>query len=73
MKIVNYERICDGYYYASSMRMLRRLLNNPALLMEPPKRVMLDPAVSNPLINDPNAGVDAAEEEHCELETAAAE
>lgn len=73
MKIVNDERICDGYYYASSMRMLRRLLNNPALLMEPPKRVMLDPAVSNPLINDPNAGVDAAEEEHCERETAAAE
>lgn len=70
MKIVNDERICDGYYYANSMRMLRRLLMNPATLLEPPKKVMLDPAVANPLINDPNAGVDAAEEEHSGAETA---
>lgn len=70
MKIVNDERTCDGYYYANSMRMLRRLLMNPAMLLEPPKKVMLDPAVANPLINDPNAGVDAAEEEHSGAETA---
>ena len=70
MKIVNDERICDGYYYASSMRLLRRLLMNPALLMEPPKYVKLDPAVSNPLINDPNAGVGAAEEEHRGMDAA---
>lgn len=64
IKIVNDERICDGYYYAASMRYLRKLLNNPALLMEPPKYVKLDPGVTNPLINDPNAEVDAAEREH---------
>ena len=52
------------------MRMLRRLLMNPATLLEPPKKVMLDPAVANPLINDPNAGVDAAEEEHSGAEDA---
>ena len=60
IKIVNDERVCDGYYYANSMRMLRRLLMNPALLLEPPEYVRLDPAVTNRLINDPNAGVDAA-------------
>lgn len=64
LKTVNDERICDGYYYASSMRYLRRLLNNPALLLEPPAEVKLDPAVTNRLINDPNAGLAAAEEEH---------
>ena len=52
------------------MRLLRRLLMNPALLMEPPKYVKLDPAVSNPLINDPNAGVGAAEEEHRGMDAA---
>ena len=60
IKIVNDERVCDGYYYANSMRMLRRLLMNPALLLEPPEYVRLDPAVTNRLINDPNAGVEAA-------------
>ena len=43
---------------------------NPALLLEPPKQGMLDPAGATPLINDPNAGVDAAEEEHSGAETA---
>ena len=32
----------------------------PALLLEPPEYVRLDPAVTNRLINDPNAGVGAA-------------
>ena len=52
------------------MRMLRRLLMNPNLLLEPPKHVVLDPAVANPLINDPNAGVEAADSEHHGAEAA---
>lgn len=64
IKGVNDERICDGYYYAASMRYLRKLLSNPAQLMVPPKTVKLDPGVTNELINDPNAGILAAEEEH---------
>lgn len=68
IKVVNDERICDGYYYANSMRYLRKLLNNPGQLMEPPKYVKLDPAVTNVLLNDPNAGIDAAEREHTEEE-----
>ena len=61
MKIVSDERICDGYYYAASMRYFRKLLMNPSLLLTPPKYVHLDPAVTNELINDPNKDADAGE------------
>ena len=34
MMVVADERICDGLYYARSMRLLRRILENPAVLEE---------------------------------------
>ena len=40
--IVSDERICDGYYYASSIKMFRRFLNNPERLDTPPEEVMRD-------------------------------
>jgi len=40
------ERVCDGYYYAKSMREFSRLLHNPELLLAPPDEVVLDPGVS---------------------------
>lgn len=40
------ERVCDGYYYAKSMREFARLLHNPELLLTPPDEVILDPGVS---------------------------
>ncbi|MEA4971116.1 MAG: hypothetical protein VB051_11440 [Candidatus Pelethousia sp.] len=45
LKFVTDERICDGQYYASAMKHLRRLLNNPALLLEPPARILIDDGV----------------------------
>lgn len=45
LKFVTDERICDGQYYASAMKSLRRLLSNPALLLEPPARVLIDDGV----------------------------
>lgn len=36
------ERICDGYYYASAMKMLKRYLSNPEELREPPKEIVID-------------------------------
>lgn len=45
VKIVADERICDGYYYASSMRMLVRLIQHPERLLEPPEQVMVDTAI----------------------------
>lgn len=36
------ERICDGFYYASALKMLRRYLANPSLLDTPPETVVED-------------------------------
>ena len=36
------ERICDGYYYASAMKMLKKYLTNPEDLREPPKEIVID-------------------------------
>lgn len=36
------ERICDGYYYASAMKLLKKYLTNPELLREPPKEIIED-------------------------------
>lgn len=45
LKFVTDERICDGKYYADSMKVLRRLLNNPELLMTPPAEIPIDDGV----------------------------
>ncbi len=36
------ERICDGYYYASSLRLLKQIIRNPAQLDNPPETVVED-------------------------------
>lgn len=36
------ERICDGYYYASSLRLLKSIIKNPYQLDEPPAEVIPD-------------------------------
>ena len=46
-KIMNFtlvmdERICDGYYYASSMRVFKGILRNPWQLDVPPKEIVED-------------------------------
>lgn len=40
--VVSDERISDGFYYASSIKMFRRLLNNPDKLDTPPDEVIND-------------------------------
>jgi hypothetical protein len=45
IKVVADERICDGYYYALSMRMLSKILKNPEILLEKPDTVMLDDGI----------------------------
>lgn len=39
------ERVCDGYYYAKSMREFSRTLHNPELLLHPPTEVVIDPGL----------------------------
>ena len=42
IKVVTDERICDGYYYASAFKYIKRYIENPALLEQPPEEVFED-------------------------------
>lgn len=45
LKFVMDERVCDGYYYALSMRMLNKILTSPEQLLTPPEQVVKDNGV----------------------------
>ena len=45
LKFVLDERICDGFYFASSMRMFEKILSDPAALLLPPEQVIVDEGV----------------------------
>lgn len=45
LKFVLDERICDGFYYASSMRQMSKYLDDPSLLLTPPENVIIDDGV----------------------------
>jgi len=45
LKFVLDERICDGFYYALSMRMLVKILADPSVLLLPPEKVIVDEGV----------------------------
>ncbi len=51
LKIVLDERICDGFYYAASIRMLQKVLANPASLLLPPEKVIVDDGVGKKRID----------------------
>ena len=42
LKVVTDERICDGFYYASAFKLMKKYVENPALLEEPPLEVFDD-------------------------------
>lgn len=42
MKVTTDERICDGYYYASAFKMLKKIFENPKVLENPPEQVIED-------------------------------
>ncbi len=42
MKVVTDERICDGFYYASAFKIIKRCVENPELLDVKPERVEHD-------------------------------
>lgn len=42
MKVVTDERICDGFYYASAFKLIRRYVENPELLEVKPEQVFED-------------------------------
>ena len=45
IKVVADERICDGHYYALSMRMLAKIFKNPEILLRKPDSVVLDDGI----------------------------
>lgn len=42
LNVVTDERICDGYYYASCFKLIKRFVENPELLIVPPEKVIED-------------------------------
>ena len=42
LKVVTDERICDGFYYASAFKMIRRLVEHPAVLLKRPEQIFED-------------------------------
>lgn len=42
LKAVTDERICDGYYFASAFKLMKRYVENPELLETPPEEVFED-------------------------------
>lgn len=45
LRFVLDERTCDGFYYASSMRVLNKILANPECLLSPPEKIVYDEGV----------------------------
>jgi hypothetical protein len=46
LKFVLDERVCDGFYYASSMRQLNKILTDPSVLLTPPEIIRADAGVN---------------------------
>ena len=42
IKVVTDERICDGFYFASALKLIRKFVASPALLTTPPETVIED-------------------------------
>lgn len=51
LKFVTDERVCDGHYYALSMRLFNKLLQNPEILLSPPEKVYVDEGVGKKRID----------------------
>lgn len=42
MTVVCDERICDGHYYASAFKTWKKCIENPCIIDEPPKKIIMD-------------------------------
>lgn len=51
LKFVLDERICDGFYYASTIRMIDKIISNPSVLLLPPEKVIVDDGVGRKRID----------------------
>ena len=51
LKFVLDERICDGFYYATTIRMIDKIISNPSVLLLPPEKVIVDDGVGRKRID----------------------
>ena len=51
LKFVVDERICDGFYFATAMRLLEKILADPSALLLPPEQVVVDEGVGKKRID----------------------
>ena len=42
IKVVVDERVVDGYYFAKSIKLAKRIMANPMQLLLPPEEVIID-------------------------------
>lgn len=52
LRMVTDERICDGHYYAVSMRYYKKILMKPEQLLRPPHEVIYDDEIESPRIHE---------------------
>jgi len=50
LRMVTDERICDGHYYAVSMRYYKKILLKPEQLLRPPHEVLYDDEIESPRV-----------------------
>ncbi|HPF56596.1 MAG TPA: 2-oxo acid dehydrogenase subunit E2 [Clostridiales bacterium] len=50
LRMVTDERICDGHYYAVSMRYYKKILLKPEQLLNPPHEVLYDDEIESPRV-----------------------
>jgi len=51
LRFVLDERICDGFYYATTIRMIDKILSDPSILLLPPEKVIVDDGVGRKRID----------------------
>ena len=42
MRIVSDERVVDGYYFANTIKLAKEIIEDPEILLNPPKSVIID-------------------------------
>lgn len=54
LKFVMDERVCDGHYYATALRLLHQYISHPERLLLPPEKVVVDDGVGKKVWHHPN-------------------
>lgn len=67
LKFVMDERVCDGHYYSTGLRLLHQYILNPEKLLVPPEKVEVDDGVGKKVWMHPGAALQQREENKVNL------